>query len=87
MHMLAGTYKLLKGIPNFKNQFFSKQTQIAHLCHTKGCAMIKQIEVKIWADQVYLGQTVSSYPLLGFLFVKDCVPMKWMGDSNVAHNS
>ena len=63
---------LFKGIPNLKS-VFAKQTQNAHLCHTKSFSLIKQREVKLWADQVYFGQPVSSHMLLDFFSATSCL--------------
>ena len=64
-HSLYNKLKLSKSV-------LSDRTQIGHLYHTNNFVMIKLREVKIWADQVYLGQPVSLYVLLGFFSATSC---------------
>ena len=65
-HSLYNKLKLSKSV-------LSDRTQNGHLYHTNNLVMIKLREVKIWADQVYLGQPVSLHVLLDFFSATSCL--------------
>ena len=87
--------KTFKGIKNVQYQFFSKETQIAHVCHTKfGYEQANRGE-NLSCSSLFESTSVdklSLHMLMSLFLTTPCLEYiefysKWMGVGNAAHIS